>query len=60
MRARRSGGWRYGPRKDCVAKTHPSMVAYAELPESERAKDRERVERFSRLLREAGLGVIRR
>ena len=60
MRAQRRGGWRYGPEKDSVTKTHPSMITYAELPESERDKDRERVERFPRLLREAGLGVIRR
>lgn len=33
-------GWRYGPVKDPVAKTHPCLVPYAELPEGQRAKDR--------------------
>jgi hypothetical protein len=32
-------GWVYGPRKDAAAKQHPCMVAYAELPPSQRAKD---------------------
>lgn len=32
-------GWRYGPVKDPETKEHPCMVPYAELPESQRAKD---------------------
>jgi hypothetical protein len=32
-------GWVYGPVKDPVAKTHPCMVPYAELPEFQRKKD---------------------
>lgn len=32
-------GWHYGPVRDVVAKTHPDMVPYAELPTSEREKD---------------------
>lgn len=32
-------GWVYGPVKDAVAKTHPCLVAYAELPKAQRAKD---------------------
>jgi hypothetical protein len=32
-------GWIYGPTKDAEKKTHPCMVAYAALPESQRAKD---------------------
>lgn len=33
-------GWRYGPRRDDTAKTHPCLVPYAQLPESEKAYDR--------------------
>lgn len=33
-------GWVYGPVKDAEAKTHPCLVAYDALPESQRAKDR--------------------
>ncbi|QDU23033.1 RyR domain-containing protein [Urbifossiella limnaea] len=34
-------GWRYGPARDDVAKTHPSLVPYAELSESEKEFDRQ-------------------
>lgn len=34
-----SEGWKYGPVKDPVLKTHPCMVSYAELPEHQRKKD---------------------
>jgi hypothetical protein len=32
-------GWKYGPEKDPVAKTHPCFVAYDQLPIEQRAKD---------------------
>jgi len=32
-------GWVYGEVKDAVAKTHPCMVPYADLPEFQRKKD---------------------
>lgn len=32
-------GWRYGPQKDAVAKTHPCMVPYADLGPFQRQKD---------------------
>ena len=34
-------GWRYGPARDDVNKLHPDLVAYAHLPEAEKAYDRE-------------------
>ncbi len=33
-------GWRYGPRRDDDARTHPCLVPYSELPESEKLYDR--------------------
>jgi hypothetical protein len=32
-------GWTYGPIKDAELKTHPCMVEYDALPDSQRAKD---------------------
>lgn len=32
-------GWRFGPIKDPVAKTHPCLVPFAELPEHQQLKD---------------------
>jgi hypothetical protein len=34
-----AAGWKLGPTKDAVAKTHPCMVPYDELPWEQRAKD---------------------
>lgn len=36
---KRADGWRHGPTKDPVAKTHPCFLPYAELPPDQRAKD---------------------
>lgn len=33
-------GWKYGPARDDKTKTHPCLVPYAALPESEREFDR--------------------
>jgi hypothetical protein len=32
-------GWVYGEKKDAVAKTHPCLVPYADLPFEQRVKD---------------------
>jgi hypothetical protein len=34
-----AGGWVYGETKDAEARTHPCMVAYADLPVGQQAKD---------------------
>ncbi len=33
-------GWVYGPQKSEVAKTHPCLVSYDQLPPVQRKKDR--------------------
>jgi hypothetical protein len=40
MKAKLSQGWRYGEVKDAVAKTHPCMVPFEQLPVEQQAKDR--------------------
>jgi len=37
---RMAQGWVYGPRRDDSAKTHPDLVPYRDLPESEKEYDR--------------------
>jgi ryanodine receptor 2 len=37
-------GWRFGPERNDTNKTHPSLIAYAALPESEKDVDRAMVE----------------
>jgi hypothetical protein len=40
MKLKLSEGWRYGTANDTVAKTHPCMVPFEELPTDQQAKDR--------------------
>jgi RyR domain len=39
-RGRMAEGWTFGPARDDAKKTHPSLVPYEELPESEKNYDR--------------------
>jgi hypothetical protein len=39
-RERLADGWRWGPRRDELAKLHPSLVPYEDLPEEEKKYDR--------------------
>lgn len=39
LEVKRADGWTYGPIKDPVAKTHPCMVPYDELPREQQKKD---------------------
>jgi hypothetical protein len=59
-RQRTLAGWRHGPRRDDETKRHPSLVPWAELPESEKVKDREAVANIPTVLAAAGLRVVRR
>jgi serine phosphatase RsbU (regulator of sigma subunit) len=40
---KRLNGWTFGSIKDDIKKTHPSLISYEELSESEKEKDRELV-----------------
>lgn len=37
---RMSDGWRWGPQRDDEARTHPDLVPYADLSDSEKEYDR--------------------
>jgi hypothetical protein len=36
---KKADGWKFGKAKDAKKKTHPMMIAYAQLPEFEKRKD---------------------
>lgn len=40
VKMRKAAGWSYGPARDDVKKTNPTLVPYEELPESEKEYDR--------------------
>jgi hypothetical protein len=60
MREKLEEGWTLGPAVDPVARTHPCLVGYDQLPEVEKEKDREQVRRIPALLHAAGLRAVRR
>jgi serine phosphatase RsbU (regulator of sigma subunit) len=47
---KRLNGWRYGDVKNEMLRTHPGLVPYSDLPESEKEKDRELVRLIPSLL----------
>ena len=51
-------GWTFGPGpKDAVAKTHPLLVPWADLSESEREKDRDSIRAIPRMLARVGYAL---
>jgi RyR domain len=39
LEAMAADGWRYGPRKDLIERTHPAMMAYGDLPQEQKIKN---------------------
>ena len=59
MRDRIADGWSYGETRDDARKLHPSLIAYDELSEPEREKDRDAIRDLPRMLAEAGFSISR-
>ena len=57
---RQSQGWTYGPNRDDAKKETPCMVAYSELPESEKVFDRDMAMNTLKLVRKLGYDLIKR
>ncbi|WP_045739929.1 RyR domain-containing protein [Actinoplanes rectilineatus] len=56
---RTAAGWTYAETRDNDAKQHPSLVEWAVLSPSERAKDREAVQNLPAILAEMALQIVR-
>lgn len=52
-------GWTYGPMRDSVAKTTPCLVPYDELPEDEKAYDRNTALETLRLITKLGYQIVK-
>ncbi|MFL5822844.1 MAG: RyR domain-containing protein [Solirubrobacteraceae bacterium] len=52
-------GWRFGPVRDDARKIHPLLVAWGQLDEVERDKDREPVREVPQMLAYAGFEIVR-
>ena len=55
-----SEGWTYGPTRDDIAKKHPDLLPYSDLPESEKDYDRESTMHTLRLIKKLGFDIHRR
>lgn len=58
-RARMDEGWTYGPVRDDKLKTHPDLVPYAKLPDSEKEYDRIMAMNTLRLVRRLGFRILK-
>lgn len=52
-------GWIYGSERNDTLKHHPCMVAYEELPEQERAYDRDTAVETLKLITKLGFKIVR-
>lgn len=50
-------GWSYGPERSDADRRHPCLVAYEDLPESERDYDRQTAVQTLRLIVSLGYGI---
>ncbi len=56
---RAATGWSYAPTRDDAAKQHPSLIPYAQLPESEKEKDRNNIRHYADFAARAGYKITR-
>ena len=57
---RQAQGWTYGPQRDDNKKQTPCMVAYSQLPDSEKKFDRDMAINTLKLVRKLGYDLIKR
>jgi hypothetical protein len=56
---RSRNGWSWAAKRDDATKHHPSMVPYAQLPETEKEKDRNNIRHFPEFAAGAGFHIVR-
>ena len=57
-RQRIDAGWSYGPQRDDARKTHPDLLPYAEISESEKEYDRTSVVETLKVILTLGYQII--
>lgn len=57
-KSRMNEGWTYGLVRDDAKKQHPCLVPYADLPESEKAYDRDTAISTLKLICKMGYGIV--
>ncbi len=56
---RMAEGWSFGPERDDAKKQHPCMVAYEDLPESEKEYDRATSQETLKLILKLGFKITK-
>ncbi|MDE6337566.1 MAG: Ryanodine receptor Ryr [Muribaculaceae bacterium] len=56
---RLNDGWTYGPIRDDAKKHHPCLVAYEDLPESEKDYDRATSQETLKFILKSGFSVVK-
>lgn len=59
-KARMNEGYSYGSERDDVRKTHPCLVPYEELPESEKEYDRHTSVETLKFILKQGFSIVKR
>ena len=57
-RQRIESGWTYGPQRDDARKTHPDLVPYGDIPESEKDYDRISVVETLKVILKLGCQIV--
>jgi RyR domain len=57
---KRMEGWTYAAKRDNATRRHPLLVAYAELPEEQKNKDRRTILNYPKYARAAGFKIVSR
>lgn len=60
VKMRIASGWSYGPTRDDVKKTNPTLIPYCDLPESEKEYDRVTSMETLKTILALGYEIIRR
>jgi hypothetical protein len=60
MRVRLSEGWSYARERDDARRTHPCLVPYEELPEADKACDRQVTLGTLRAIERLGFTIVKR
>lgn len=59
-RNRKDEGWSYGPERNDAKKETPDMLPYCDLPENEKAYDREMAMQTLKLVKKLGFEIVRK
>ena len=57
--ARKKEGWTFGPERDDVRKTHPDLIPYSSLPDSEKEYDRLMALDTIKLVKKLGFEIVK-